>query len=258
MPANNIVRKTWWSGLVGEYATWPTFFDGALGERAGGSCAVREHRWTSSGGNDRWAVAQAYLVAERWTSTGARALPTATATPAAATSPTASSPARRQASPAAVLHQGQHPRKLVRLGGGTWQFSGVNGAPGELPEPAGDDHAGHHPGRPRHPVPLRRQQWQLPGLRAEPADQRVYPSWSRAQGNTPGTSVPMSQFFVATLSNTAADRLGPGRGLQPALHPRRLQRQPDHQCQQLPEHGRARPRLPDPHPDRRRGHHARR
>ncbi len=80
------------------------------------------------------------------------------------------------------------------------------------------------------------------------------PSW--ANGPTPGTSVPMSQFFVADPSMSAATiNTALSRGLQPALHPGRLQPEPD--AQRHPrQHDDPRPRLPHADPAERREHHA--
>ena len=134
-------------------------------------------------------------------------------------------------------------------------FSGVTGAPGaELPQPA-DDHAGHHPdlaGRARTSTST------PPATTTcscrQPADQRV--RRQLGQRHHPGHLAADEPVLRGhPVRHRRADQRGPGAGLQPVLHPGRLQHQPDDQRHQ-PEHRRARHRLPDPHPDRRREHHA--
>ena len=79
------------------------------------------------------------------------------------------------------------------------------------------------------------------------------PSW--ASGPTPGTSVPMSQFYRRPVDERGDHQHGPVRGLQPALHPGRLQPEPD--AQRHPrQHDDSRPRLPHADPAERREHHA--
>ena len=75
---------------------------------------------------------------------------------------------------AAVVLAGQQLRQLERLGVEHGVLRRDRRAGAELPQPA-DDHAGHHPGLARRPVPVRRLVRQLQRVRAQPADQRVRP-----------------------------------------------------------------------------------
>ncbi len=212
---------------------------------------------TPSAGSDRWAVAQAGPFERMDVNGGLELYPASYGY--ASGGYIADSIVTGQAS---SVSQQQYYTKDSTLGswsGSVWNmvFSGVNGAPAQsYPTP---------PMTTLATTPVARDIPYLyvdssgnynvfePSLRTN----AVGPSWSPTS-NTPGTSVADEHVLRRhPVQHRRADQLGPGRGLQPALHPRRLLHQPDAQRQQ-PEHRRARPRLPDPHPDRRRGHHAHR
>ena len=79
----------------------------------------------------------------------------------------------------------------------------------------------------------------LPSLRTNASG----PSW--ANGSTPGTSVPMSQFYVVKAGDTRrVDQQRARRGLQPVLHAGHLPPQPDAQRDPR-QHDDPRHRLPD-------------
>ena len=177
-----------------------------------------------------------------------------TATPAVATSPTPRSPARSPRCPQQQWYS--RDSNFGSWSGSVWNmvFSGVNGAPAQsFPSP---------PMTTLATTPVSRDVPYLyidssgnyhvfePSLRTNASGA----SW--ANGPTPGTSVPMSQFFVADPSMSAATiNTALSEGLQPALHPRRLQPQPDAQRHPCRHHD-SRHRVPDPDPAKRRQHHA--
>ena len=138
---------------------------------------------------------------------------------------------------------------------GVWNqvFSGVVGAPAqcfpaaERLRPVHD--ARDEPGHPRGALPLRRRRRRLQGLRAGRQHDAV--GTRGRSGPTPGSSIPIGDFFVAkpTDSAQAINRAGPRP--QPAAHPRPEPPRPDPQGQ-AGRHHRAGTRLPDARADRRR------
>ena len=158
---------------------------------------------TPSAGNDRWAVAQAGPFERMDINGGLELYPASYGY--ASGGYIADSIVTGQAS---SVSQQQYYTKDSTLGswsGSVWNmvFSGVNGAPAQsFPSP---------PMTTLATTPVARDIPYLyvdssgnynvfePSLRTN----AVGPSWSPSS-NTPGTSVPMSQFFVATPSNTAA------------------------------------------------------
>ena len=75
------------------------------------------------------------------------------------------------------------------------------------------------------------------------------PTWT--SGQTPGTSLPISRFFIASPDTPVAEiNLRARAGLEPGPDSWRLQPRPAHRGEQA-GHDRARPRARDPDPDRR-------
>ena len=139
-----------------------------------------------------------------------------TAGPAAATSPTAGSPAGPAVLAAAVVHPGQQLRQLSRTRSGTWS-SRASWAP---PPTASRPRRSPPSPRPRSPGTCRTSTSTRPvatrSSSRPPGRTPPGPGWA---GPTPGTSIPLSQFFVADPAIRRHHQLCPGAGLQPALHP---------------------------------------
>ena len=127
---------------------------------------------------------------------------------------------RDQRLAAAVADPQQPDRRLVERG----LEPGLRGRRGrpvgrDLPEPAVHD-ARDHARQPREAVPLRRRAGRLPGARARGADE--HPRHLRGQtGPTPGRTIPLDDFFVATPADSAQTHQQPARARQaPAAHAR--------------------------------------
>ena len=132
---------------------------------------------------------------------------------------------------------------------GVWNqvFSGVVGAPAQcfpaLPNVCGPyTTLADQPGDPGGAVPVRRRE--RAATRCSCPRRSATPSGTTwGSGPTPGTSIPLDEFFVAKPTRRrAGDQQRAGPGPEPALHPRRLPPRQDDQGQ-AGRHRRARARL---------------